>query len=138
MELKPYIIPFESHGSDNEGFLNVATSGEGFPFEIKRVFWVYQTPPKVTRGRHAHYQTEMVLIAIKGTIIIKTEFSGKIMHFTLSAPNMGLYIPRLCWHEMKYRDDAIQLVLASSLYHNDDYIRDYEKFKKISTGDGKD
>jgi dTDP-4-dehydrorhamnose 3,5-epimerase-like enzyme len=126
----PHIISFDNFGSDSIGFLSVAES-LNLGFEIKRAFWVYGTPTDTIRGRHAHHQTKMVIIALKGEI--KIECIGKYAHetFTLSNPNQGLFIPELCWHNITHQNDAIQLVLASTDYDNDDYIRDFDQFKKF-------
>ena len=138
MVTSPKVIKFESHGSKEEGYLDVASFQTGLPFEIKRVFWVYDTPSHILRGHHAHHETEMVLIAIKGIIKVKTEI-GKINEaFELSSPNDGLYLPKLCWHEMSYSKDAVQLVLASSIYNVKDYIRDYNEFIKLSRAYGEE
>lgn len=128
----PYIIEFSKIGNSNWGYISVAESERNIPFEIKRVFYTYYTPQEVIRGHHAHHNTEMVLIAVAGKIIVNTEMPNGIKStFILDKPEMGVYLPKYCWHTMQYSHNAVQLVLASSLYNEADYIRDYDVFKKI-------
>lgn len=128
----PYIIDLSTLGQDDIGFLTVAQFRELVPFEINRVFWTYQTPANVKRGRHAHYMTEMLLISIAGQIEVYTEMpDGQTDSVLLDSPDKALFIPRLCWHTMTYTPGAIQLVLASTEYNESDYIRDYQVFKEI-------
>ncbi len=129
----PHLIHFKKIGKPSEGYISIFQNGaEGMPFDIKRTFWTYYTPQEVIRGRHAHYETEMILIAAAGKIIVSTEMPGnKTDTFVLENPDSGLYIPKLCWHTMQYSHNAVQLVLASSEYSESDYIRAYEDFKNI-------
>ncbi|MGI9159428.1 MAG: sugar 3,4-ketoisomerase [Saprospiraceae bacterium] len=124
-------IEFATRGEPATGYLALTTGALEPPFPIKRVFWTYFTPQDVIRGRHAHHQTEMVLIALHGRIHLKTEtLDGEFGEFLLDSPNEGIYLPPLTWHTMQYSHDAVQLVLASTDYDPADYIRDYETFKK--------
>ena len=132
MENKPRIIIFPKNGSPDIGYLGIVENGEKLPFEIKRVFWAYYTPDSIVRGRHAHHETEMILISLAGRIIVTTEMPNMpVETFILEKPSEGLYIPKFCWHTMQYSHTAVQLVLASSLYEESDYIRSYEEFKKL-------
>lgn len=137
MNKQPHIIHFPSNGSLEIGYLAIGETLKPVPFEIKRLFWAYYTPDSVLRGRHAHHETEMILVAAAGRIVVTTELSGqKPEIFILEKPNEGLYIPRLCWHTMQYSHNAVQLVIASTVYSEDDYIRGYEDFKRESNGNG--
>jgi hypothetical protein len=128
----PYLINFSKIGSEEFGFLSIAESNKQVPFDIKRIFWTYTTPEEIVRGRHAHYDTEMILIAMSGRIIVNTEMpNGEINVFILEKPNVGLFLPKLCWHTMHYYNNPVQLVITSSLYNESDYIRSYEEFKKL-------
>ncbi len=130
---KPYLITFPQFGNPVEGYIAVSEFTEHIPFEVNRSFWTYYTPESITRGRHAHYKTEMVLIAAAGKIIVDLESSTKDKsNFILDSPQVGLYIPPLTWHVMKYSHNAIQIVLASTQYNEEDYIRDYEVFNLLS------
>ena len=130
---KPTWLAFPTNGARDIGYLTVAASGNGVPFEIRRVFWTYFTPNEVTRGRHAHYQTEMVIIAVHGRIHLKAELlSGETFEFYLEKPTQGVYLPPLCWHVMEYSHDAVQVVLASTEFAASDYIRSYKDFRLLS------
>ena len=129
MTTNPYIIDFRAIGESAIGFISIAENNKNIPFEVKRSFWTYYTPESVVRGHHAHFHTEMILLALSGRIIIETEMpSGHKETFCLEKPNQGLYMPPLCWHTMKYSHSAVQLVLASTLYDEKDYIRNYQDF----------
>ena len=133
MSEKPELISFPSMGALEIGYIAIAENFKNIPFEIKRVFWAYFTPDSVIRGRHAHYQTEMILIAVSGRIIVTTEMPGQQTEIhILEKPNQGIYLPKLCWHTMQYSHNAVQLVLTSTVYDEKDYIRDYNEFKKIT------
>jgi len=128
----PHIINFKRIGKPAEGYISIAEAQNEIPFEIKRNFWTYFTPEEVVRGRHAHYETEMVLIALSGRIVVNTEMpDGSLNVFVLDKPDVGLYMPKLCWHTMQYSHNAVQLVVASTVYNEADYIRSYEDFKKL-------
>jgi len=130
--MEPYIIKINPIGSVDEGQLAVVTTGEEIPFKIKRSFWTYHTPTDVIRGRHAHYETEMILFALVGKITVNLESKeGEILNFEITNPTEGLYIPTMYWHTMTYTEGAVQLVLASTQYEEADYIRDYEKWKSL-------
>ncbi len=133
IDKKPYIIKFPQFGNPVEGYISVSEFESQIPFEVKRAFWTYYTPESITRGRHAHFSTEMVLIAAAGKIIVDLESTNNIKSsFILESPQVGLYIPPLTWHVMKYSHNAIQIVLASTSYQEEDYIRDYKNFKLLS------
>ena len=129
----PYLIPFPKLGAPDIGYISVAENASGpVPFEVKRMFWTYYTPESIVRGRHAHYATEQVLVAVAGRIIVTIEQAdGTIQTFRLEDPYEGLYVPPNVWHTMQYSHTAVQLVLASHLYNEADYIRDYDKFKEV-------
>lgn len=126
-----HLISFPAKGNTTEGHLLIVPQ-EILPFEIMRVFYTMDTPMGVTRGRHAHHETEMVLIAIKGVIEVRTITIGGQDHtFMLTNATEGLYLPKLCWHEMKYSADAVQLVICNTLYNEADYIRDWHQFTSL-------
>lgn len=135
---EPTIIKFPRLGHSGEGFISVAENLKLVPFEVKRIFWTYYTPDSVVRGRHAHFETEMILIPVAGRIWVTTEMPGEEPLVTLlENPSEGLYLPKLCWHTMQYSHNAVQLVIASTLYDGSDYIRNYEEFRKISADTSK-
>lgn len=132
--LQPHVINFAKLGAPGIGYISV-TEQQQLPFQMQRVFWTYYTPESIVRGRHAHHRTEQILIAAAGRIIVTTELAdGTIQTFRLEDPQMGLYVPPHAWHTMQYSHSAVQLVLASIPYDEQDYIRNYDDFKRIWAG----
>lgn len=129
---QPHLVEFGTIGESSQGFISIAEMGNSIDFDIKRVFWTYHTPESIVRGRHAHHETEMILIAVAGRVIVNTEMpDGTMEVFTLDKPNVGVYLPKKCWHTMQYSHTAVQLVLASTVYNESDYVRNYNEFKKL-------
>jgi hypothetical protein len=128
MNKSPYIIIFDSIGNPTLGYISVGQEFDKIPFTIKRTYWTYYTPQNVMRGGHANINKELVLISVCGTITVNAELNGEKFEFILDSPDKGLYLPKLTWHTMKYTHNAVQLVMASNYYSEDDYIRDYKLF----------
>lgn len=131
MELvKEQIINFEKIGSSQLGFITVAEVQKNIPFEIKRVYWTYYTPQDVIRGGHAHKELKQFIFAVSGTIEFNTEnLKGYKNTFILDSPEKGLFIPELVWRDIKFTHSAVLLCLASEIYDENDYFRDYNDFK---------
>ena len=129
---KPHIIELEKIGNPSLGYITVAEFQKNIPFEIKRVYWTYYTPNEVQRGGHSHKKLNQVIFAVAGTITFTTEdLSGNKETFILDAPNKGLYIPEKIWRDIQFSHNAVLLCLASEVYTAEDYIRDYDEFKKL-------
>lgn len=127
---KPRLITFPKIGDSVQGYISIAEN-QNLPFEVNRVYWTYFTPESVERGGHAHYHLEQILVAVAGSIIINIELGdGTKNEYTLNKPHFGLYIPKMCWRTMKYSHNAVQMCIASRIYEEKDYIRDYETFLK--------
>lgn len=128
---KPFLITFPKIGDSSLGYISIAEKNN-LPFIPQRIYWTYYTPDSVERGGHAHIEVVQILIALAGKIIVNTEMpDGKIEVFILDNPDMGLYMPKLCWHTMQYSHSAVQICIASHVYDEKDYIRDYNDFKKF-------
>lgn len=126
------MVDFGRIGERDTGYISVAESQGKLPFTPSRVFWTYFTPEEIIRGRHAHYQTEQVLIAVAGEISVTLEFpDGSIQAVRLSKPNIGVYIAPYVWHTMQYSHNAVQLAIASMPYEAADYIRDKAEWRRI-------
>ena len=111
------------------GYITVAEYQKNVPFEIKRVYWTYFTPNNLIRGHHAHKKLEQLIFAVSGQIeFYLQDKNGQEFHFKLDAPNKGLYIPRGYWRTIKLSHSAVLLCLASEIYDESDYIRDYNDF----------
>ena len=126
----PHIINLNKIGSPELGYITISETQKDVPFDIKRVYWTYYTPQDVSRGGHAHKNLQQLIVAVAGTITFNTEDKdGKKEVFVLDSPNTGLYIPRLIWRDIKFSHSAVLLCLASELYDEDDYFRNYQDFK---------
>lgn len=100
------------------------------PFEIKRVYYLYDVPSDSFRGGHAHKEQQSVIIALSGSFEVIVDDGIAQKRFMLNKPNQGLYIPTHIWREIdNFSSGAVCLVLASTTYNEAEYIRDYEDFK---------
>lgn len=122
------VIEFETLG-DRRGHLVPLEQGRDIPFDIKRVYYIFGTKPSVRRGFHAHRNLKQVLICVSGTCKILVDDGHFKKDILLDNPNKGLIISGLIWREMyDFSPDCVLLVLASELYDESDYIRDYDDF----------
>ena len=129
MDIKLYF--FEPHG-DDRGQLTAIEALKDLPFEIKRVYYIYDTLPDVRRGFHAHKNLQQVLLCVNGSCKIHLDDGTDTTEVTLDKPNEGLYIANNMWREMyDFSPGAVLLVLASQYYDEADYIRNYEDFLKM-------
>ncbi|GAB1465104.1 FdtA/QdtA family cupin domain-containing protein [Aliarcobacter cryaerophilus] len=117
---------------DERGSLIAIEQGYNAPFEIKRVYYIFDTKKGVERGFHAHISLKQICIAIKGSCSFVLDDGEKREEIKLTNPNQGIFIEGLIWREMKdFSHDCVLLVLASEHYDENDYIRCYNKFKEI-------
>ena len=122
------MIHFQEHG-DKRGQLIALEEGKDVPFEIKRVYYMYDTGKNVRRGYHAHKKLEQILICVHGSCRIHLDDGYQTEEIVLDKPSEGLYIANNIWREMyDFSEDADLMVLASQLYDENDYVRDYQKF----------
>lgn len=119
---------FQQHG-DERGMLVALEEFNDIPFEIKRVYYMYDTKENVHRGFHAHKSVEQILICIHGSCKVLLDNGKEKKIVSLEKPYEGLYVANNIWREMyDFSPDAVLLVLASELYDESDYIRSYEEF----------
>ena len=116
---------------DERGSLIAIEQGHNAPFEIKRVYYIFDTKDGVERGFHAHINLKQICIVVKGSCTFVLDDGEKREEIKLTNPNQGLFIEGLIWREMKnFSPDCVLLVIASEHYDESDYIRDYDKFLK--------
>ena len=126
MEIKKYT--FQQHG-DERGQLVALEEFTDIPFHIKRVYYIYDTKEKVRRGFHAHKCLQQILISVHGSCKIHLDDGKETAEVVLDSPFEGLYISNGIWREMyDFSPDAVLMVLASEIYDEKDYIRDYDEF----------
>ena len=129
MQVKKYYFP--PHG-DERGQLIAIEERKDLPFEIKRVYYIYDTLPGVRRGFHAHRCLEQILVCVHGSCKVLLDNGKEQETVTLDNPSDGLYISNDTWREMyDFSEGAVLLVLASEYYDEADYIRNYEDFLKM-------
>lgn len=134
MEVKMYQFP--PHG-DDRGQLIAIEEGKDLPFDVKRVYYIYDTLPGVRRGFHAHRCLQQILICVSGSCKIHLDNGFDTAEVLLDKPSEGLYIANDMWREMyDFSPDAVLLVLASEYYDEADYIRNYEDFIKLVRSKG--
>ncbi len=115
--------------SDDRGSLIALENLKEIPFEIKRIYYIYNTKPEFPRGAHAHRELEQVLIMMEGSCELVLNDGKNIKNIILNRPDMGIFIGKNMWREMKnFSYGAKLLVLASDFYNEKEYIRDYEEF----------
>ena len=124
-------MQFLPHGDSRGQLVALEALSEEIPFEVKRVYYIYDTTPGTVRGKHAHKALKQVLICVSGACTIECELpDGSKSQHRLDWPDRALLIEGLVWREMKdFSKDAVLLVFASEHYDEKDYIRDYETFK---------
>lgn len=129
--MKYELLNFRTLG-DERGSLIAIEEGYDTPFEIKRIYYIFDTKHGVERGFHAHINLKQIAIAVKGSCTFVLDDGERREDIKLDNPNQGLFIEGLIWREMKdFSSDCVVLVLASEHYDENDYIRCYNKFKKI-------
>lgn len=119
--------------ADPRGNLTFVEGNNHIPFDIQRVYWIYDVPGGETRGGHAFKVQDECIIAISGSFDVVVDDGKKVERFHLNRSYMGLHVPPGTWRHMdNFSTNSIALVLASTAYSEDDYIRDYDKFKQYT------
>lgn len=116
---------------DPRGNLTVTEEMIDVPFEIRRVYWVYDVPSGESRGGHAHKQCRELIVAISGSFHVTLDNGNKKEIYLLNHPYQGLVVETGIWRTLDdFSSGAVCLVLASDLFEEEDYIREYEEFLK--------
>ena len=128
------ILKFADLG-DERGKLVVIEGGKDIPFDVKRVFYIYESDSTVVRGQHANRESEFVLINVAGKSKVRITDGKEEFVVELDKPMMGVYIPKMIWKDMyDFSSDSVLLVLASTHYNGSEYIRNYEEYIQIMEG----
>lgn len=122
------ILHFSDLG-DERGKLVVIEGAQAIPFDIKRVFYIYDSDSTVVRGQHANRESEFVLINVAGKSKVRITDTKEEFIVELNKPMMGVYIPKMIWKDMyDFSEDSVLLVLASTHYDGNEYIRNYNAY----------
>lgn len=128
----------QQHG-DARGQLVALEEKKEIPFDIKRVYYIYDTLEGVRRGFHAHKELKQLMICIHGSCKVLLDNGKEKEIVNLDEPHKGIFIQSNMWREMyDFSSDAVLLVLASEVYDESDYIRDYDKFLEYVNTDQRD
>lgn len=123
------IIELDKHHSDRKGNLTVVQNGETLPFDVKRVYYLYDVPGGESRGAHAHRDLEQLIIAASGSFTVTLDDGKSKRSFFLNRPYQGLYVKPGLWRDLEdFSSGAVCMVLASEIYQKEDYIRNYLAF----------
>lgn len=121
--------------TDKRGNLTFIEQQNHVPFDIKRVYYLYDVPGGESRGGHAHRNLEQFIVAASGSFDVVVHDGVKKERFHLNRSYYGLYIPTMVWRELEnFSSGSVSLVLASEPYDESDYIREYEEFLAIKKG----
>jgi dTDP-4-dehydrorhamnose 3,5-epimerase-like enzyme len=117
---------------DDRGLLSFVESNQHIPFDIKRIFYLYDVPEIKSRGAHAHKKLEQFIISLNGNFEVELNDGREKKRILLDKPWQGLYIPSMIWASVEnFTRDSICLVLASDLYDEADYYRNYDDFLQV-------
>lgn len=119
--------------ADPRGSLTFVEAARHVPFEIKRVFYLYDVPSGETRAGHALRNCHQFIIAMSGSFDLIVDDGAQKQHFHLNRSDCGLYVPPLMWREIEnFSTNSVCLVLASEFYDEADYLDDYAEFKRVA------
>ena len=115
---------------DRRGNLTFVESGGHVPFEIKRVYYLYDVPGGASRGGHAHRRLEQLIIAMSGSFDVELDDGNRRQTYSLNRSHYGLYMPCMIWRELtNFSSGSVCTMLASRHYEEEDYYRDYDEFR---------
>jgi len=117
-----------------EGNLTFIEAQEHVPFDIARVYYLYDVPGGATRGGHGHKELEQLMIAMSGSFEVALDDGSEQRTVTLSRSYIGLYLPPMIWRELvNFSSGSVCMVLASAPFDEADYFRDYEEFRAAAS-----
>ena len=123
------MVELDKHHSDRNGNLTVVENGITLPFDVKRVYYIYDVPGGENRGAHAHKELEQLIVAASGSFTVTLDDGHSKRSFFLNRPYQGLYVKPGMWRDLvDFSSGAVAMVLASDIYRKEDYIRDYKEF----------
>ena len=122
-------VELDKHHSDRKGNLSVVENGVTLPFDVKRVYYIYDVPGGESRGAHAHKELSQLIVAASGSFKVTLDDGRVKRTFFLNRPYQGLYVKPGMWRDLEdFSSGAVCMVLASDVYMMEDYIRNYDEF----------
>lgn len=132
VSLKPRIIQLPKI-CDPRGNLTFVQDSDGIPFNIERVYWTYDVPSGESRGGHSHREAQELVVAVSGSFNVNIFDGEDWSTYQLNRPFQGLYIPAGYWRTLdNFASGSVCLVMTSTIYSEDDYVRDYEEYKRMA------
>lgn len=123
------MIELDKHHSARMGNLSVVQNGYTLPFDVKRIYYLYDVPGGESRGAHAHRELSQLIVAASGSFRVTLDDGIVKRSFVLNRPYQGLYVKPGIWRDLDdFSSGAVCMVLASEVYQIEDYIRDYNEF----------
>lgn len=120
---------------DARGNLSFIEQENHIPFKIERTYWIYDVPGGEKRGGHAYKENEELIVALSGSFDVIVDDGNEKKIFSLNRSYYGLYVPKGTWREMQnFSTNSLALILSSTKYDENDYIRDYDEFMQIYHG----
>lgn len=130
------MIELDKHHSERKGNITVVENNDTIPFKVKRIYYLYDVPGGESRGSHAHKDLSQLIVAASGSFRVTLDDGEIKRSFILNRPYQGLYVKPGIWRDLDdFSSGSVCMVLASEVYDESDYIRDYQdfiKFKKDS------
>lgn len=118
---------------DRRGNLSFFEHPNQLPFEIARIYWIYDVPGGEVRGSHAFKEQQEFIIALSGSFDIVINDGKEEKIYSLNRSYYGLYIPKMYWRKLEnFSTNSLALIISDQLYNADDYIRDFDEFKKLA------
>jgi hypothetical protein len=120
---------------DARGNLSFLQHDNQIPFEVKRVYWIYDVPGGEQRGGHAFRQGKELIVALSGSFDVIIQNGKSTGSFTLNRSYYGLYIPEMTWRHMEnFSTNSLAMIISGSMFDDKDYIRDLEQYNKLING----
>ena len=117
---------------DKRGNLTFFENSKQIPFEIARVYWIYDVPGGETRGSHAYKEQQEFIVALSGSLDVVLHNGNEELKFSLNRSYYGLYIPKMYWRRLEnFSTNSLALNVSDRAYDAMDYIRDFEEFKRL-------
>lgn len=132
--MKPIIINLPKI-TDKRGNLSFFEHPRQLPFEIARTYWIYDVPGGETRGSHAFKEQQEFIVALSGSFDVVLHDGREELKFQLNRSYYGLYVPKMYWRRLEnFSTNSLALIVSDKKYDANDYIRDFQEFKKLKNG----
>ena len=121
---------------DERGNLTFIQEGNQIPFEIERIYWIYDVPGGEVRGGHAYHELYEIIIALSGSFDVVVSDGEEEKIFTLNRSYYGLLVPKLIWRQLQnFSTNSLALIVADRSFSDEDYIRDFNTYKTLNNGE---